>query len=82
MSQSEIAYLRTQIEREHEAACWARTGLAAGQLQHRFIHRRMREIDAHHQRLGTLIGEQASRHFVNEVFEKSPHQQNNEEAFA
>jgi hypothetical protein len=69
---SEVAALRAQIEREHEAACWALTGLAAGNLQHRFINRRMQCIDAHHERLTTLIGERASVQLVNQIFEKSP----------
>jgi hypothetical protein len=69
---SEVALLREQIRREHEAACWARTGLTSGNLQHRFINRRMQRIDAHHGRLATLVGEQESIHIVNQVFEQSP----------
>src|SRR5215469_12073696 len=71
MSQSEVTRLREQIAREHEAACWALTGLASGSLQHRFINRRMQRIDAHHKRLAGLIGEQASIQFVDQIFEKS-----------
>jgi hypothetical protein len=74
MPQSEVAHLREQIAREHEAACWALTGLASGSLQHRFINRRMQRIDEHHERLVLLIGEQASLKIVNQVFEKSPAQ--------
>jgi hypothetical protein len=72
MSHSEVARLRERIAREHEAACWALNGLAAGNLQHRFINRRMQRIDACHEHLARLIGEQASIHFMSQVFEKSP----------
>jgi hypothetical protein len=71
---SEVARLREQIEREHEAACWALTGLTSGNAQHRFINRRMQRIDAHHQHLAALVGEQESIQIVNQVFEQSPHQ--------
>ena len=69
---SEVAELRQRIEQEHEAACWALTGLASGNLQHCFINRRMQRIDTCHEHLARLIGEQASVQFVNQVFEKSP----------
>jgi hypothetical protein len=60
MSKSEVAHLREQITREHQAACWALTGLASGNLQHRFINRRMQRIDAHYECLNTLIGEETT----------------------
>jgi hypothetical protein len=71
-NRSEVALLREQIAREHEAACWALTGLTSGLLQHHFINRRMQRIDAHHERLAALIGEQESIQIVNQVFEQSP----------
>ena len=71
---SEIARLREQIAREHEAACWALTGLAVGTAKHWFITRRMERIGAHQQRLSALVGEQASVAFVTQVMEESPSQ--------
>lgn len=71
---SEVTALRARIEQEHQAACWALTGLASGMAQHHFINRRMQAIDRHHETLVTLIGEQASLAIVNEVFEQSPPQ--------
>jgi hypothetical protein len=72
---SEIARLREQIAREHEAACWALTGLAVGTAQHWFITRRMEHIGVHQQRLSELIGEQASMALVVAVMDDSPPQQ-------
>ncbi len=37
MAQTELMRLREQIAREHEAACWALSRLAAGTLQHRLL---------------------------------------------
>lgn len=71
---SEVARLREQIAREHEAACWALTGLAVGTAQHWFISRRMEHIGTHQQRLSELIGEQASMALVVAVLEESPPQ--------
>ena len=73
-TRSEIARLREQITREHEAACWARTGLAVGTAQHWFITRRMERIGEHQQQLSTLVGEQASIEFVTHLMEDSPPQ--------
>ena len=73
-TRSEIARLREQIAREHEAACWARTGLAVGTAQHWFITRRMERIGEHQQQLSTLVGEQESIAFVAYLMEKSPSQ--------
>ncbi len=70
----EVAHLREQIEREHEAACWALKGLASGTAQHRFINRRFQAIDAHHQRLNTLVGEKASIAIIATIMETSPEQ--------
>jgi len=72
---SEIARLREQITREHEAASWALTGLAVGTAQHWFITRRMERIGAHQQHLSELIGEQASMALVVAVMDESPPQQ-------
>ena len=71
---SEVARLRAQIAREHEAASWALTGLAQGTAQHWFITRRMERIGEHQQRLSALIGEQASIALIAAVMEKSPPQ--------
>ncbi len=74
MAQTEVMRLREQIAREHEAACWALSGLATGTLQHRFIDRRMRRIDVHVERLSCLVGEPVSTQMVNQVFTASPQQ--------
>ena len=75
---SEVARLRAQIAREHEAASWALTGLALGTAQHWFITRRMERIGEHQQRLSALIGEQASIELVAAVMESSPTQRSPE----
>lgn len=71
---SEVARLREQIVREHQAASFALTGLAVGTAQHRFITRRMERIGAHQERLSALIGEQASMEVLLEIMEQSPEQ--------
>jgi hypothetical protein len=63
-NQSEVAQLRERITREHQAAEWAMTGLAEGNLKHRFITRRMEQMGVHQQQLATLIGEEASMAMV------------------
>lgn len=73
-SGSEVARLRAQIEREHEAMCFALTGPAIGTAQHWFITRRMETIGEYQEQLATLIGEEASMALVVEVMEKSPEQ--------
>jgi len=69
---SEIARLRARITAEHEAACWAVTGLALGTAKHWFITRRMDRIGACQEQLATLVGKQASMAIVAEVLESSP----------
>jgi hypothetical protein len=59
-NQSEVARLRERIAREHQAAEWAMTGLAEGNLKHRFITRRLERMGVHQERLAALIGEEAS----------------------
>ncbi len=71
---SEIANLREQITREHEAACWALTGPTIGMAQHWFINRRMERIGVCQERLSTLVGEQESLALVTEIMEHSPAQ--------
>jgi hypothetical protein len=71
---SEIARLREQIAREHEAACWALTGSALGMAQHWFINRRMERIGVCQEQLATLVGEQESLALVTEIMEHSPSQ--------
>lgn len=74
-SRSEVAHLRAQIAREHQAASWARAGLADGTAKHRFITRRYNQIGGYQEQLAQLIGEQASIHLVIEILETSPAQQ-------
>lgn len=69
---SEVARLRARINAEHEAACWALTGLAVGTAQHWFITRRMERISTCQEQLAALVGKQASVAIVAEVLEASP----------
>lgn len=71
---SEVARLREQIAREHEAMCFAQTGLAIGAAKHRFISRRMERIGVYQERLSALVGEQASMEVLIEIMEQSPEQ--------
>lgn len=66
---SEVARLREQITREHEAANWALSGLADETTRHRFITRRMEQIGKHHDRLRLLIGERASTALMIHILE-------------
>src|SRR5258708_2554759 len=68
---SEIARLRDQIAREHEAACWARQGMAVGTAQHRFITRRYERIGICQERLAELMGEPNSLALVIQTLEDS-----------
>jgi hypothetical protein len=76
--QSEVAALRERITLEHEAACWALTGLAEGTSKHWFITRRMDRIGGYQERLAAIVGEKASMAIIAEVFESSPEQQREE----
>lgn len=76
-NQSEIARLRELIEREHQLACFARTGLHVGAAQHRFITRRMDRIGDYQERLASLIGEQAANEQIIQIMEQSPAQNQN-----
>lgn len=71
---SEVAWLRAQLEKEHECACFARSGLSVGTAQHWFITRRMQRMDSYQQRLSTLIGEQQSVEVIMDIMERSPTQ--------
>lgn len=68
---SEVARLREQIAREHEAACFALTSPALGTAQHWFISRRMERIGACQERLANLVGEPASMAIVTDALESS-----------
>jgi hypothetical protein len=78
---SEVARLREQIIREHEAACWALTGPTIGTAQHWFINRRLERIGACQEELTTLVGEQASLAMVTEIMEHSPTQRKEQELY-
>ncbi len=69
MSESEIARLRAQLEQEHAASVWALTGLSSGTAQHAFITARFRRMDACHQRLSELVGEEQATEVLCEVFD-------------
>ena len=69
MSESEIARLRAQLEQEHAASVWALTGLSSGTAQHAFITGRLRRMDACHQRLSELVGEEQATDMLCEIFD-------------
>jgi hypothetical protein len=71
-NQSEVAQLRERIAREHQAAEWAVTGLAEGNLKHQFITRRMEQMGVHQERLASLIGEEASMAMVCSILDAEP----------
>lgn len=71
MSQSEVARLRLQIERECEASWLALHGLTSGVAQHEVISSRLRRIDTYHEQLSTLIGDENATALVCEVFNRS-----------
>ncbi len=73
--QSEVARLREQIAREHEAACWAVRGPALGTARHWFITRRFERIGICQEKLAGLVGEQVSMAMVTDILEHSPAQQ-------
>jgi hypothetical protein len=70
MGESEIARLRAQLEREHDASVWALTGLASGTAQHAFITARFRRMDAYHKQLSELVGEEQATDVLCEVFDR------------
>ena len=70
MSESEIARLRAQLEREHEASVWALTGLASGTAQHAFITARFRRMDTYHKQLSELVGEEQATDVLCEIFDR------------
>ena len=72
MSKSEIADLRAQLEREHEASVWALTGLASGTALHAFITARFRNMDVYHKRLSELVGEEQATDVLCEIFDRKP----------
>ena len=72
MNESEIARLRAQLEREHEASVWALTGLASGTAQHAFITARFRRMDVYHKQLSELVGEEQATDVLREIFDRKP----------
>ena len=78
---SEVAQIREQITREHEAASWALTGPAIGTAQHWFISRRMERIGMYQERLATLVGEQVSLAMVMDIMEDSPMQKREQKSY-
>lgn len=55
MSQSEVARLKQQIQREYEAAQQALTGLSLGTARHAFIIARMENVQRAHEQLAALV---------------------------
>lgn len=66
---SEIANLRQRIAEEYEAAMRGLTGLALGSAKHQFITQRMEQIEAYHQTLQHLVGEQEATRMMAETLE-------------
>jgi len=56
MSQSEVARLKEQIQREYDAAQQALSGLASGTARHAFITAKMENVYCAHEQLITLVG--------------------------
>jgi hypothetical protein len=70
MSQSEVARLRAEIERQCEASWSALHGLAWGNAQHAFISARLHRVETCHQLLSGLIGDEQATEMVCEVFDR------------
>ena len=73
-TQSEIARLRAQIEREYEAAQMCKA-TAFGVAKHTFITARLERIGVHQAELARLVGEEESMAIVCTIFEGDPPQQ-------
>src|SRR5262249_16184561 len=71
MSQSEVARLRLQIERECEASWHALHGLTSGMAQHEIISSRLRRIDTYYGQLSMLIGDESATTVICEIFNQS-----------
>ncbi|HEU5376916.1 MAG TPA: hypothetical protein VFV38_15880 [Ktedonobacteraceae bacterium] len=56
VSTSEVSRLLAQIQSEQEAAQNGLTGLASGYARHAFVTARMNRIDALHQELKEMVG--------------------------
>ncbi|HLQ28612.1 MAG TPA: hypothetical protein VK140_05175 [Ktedonobacteraceae bacterium] len=67
---SEVARLLEQIELEYQAAQRALTGLAIVS-RHAFITARMENMEAHHQALEQLVGEEEAIKLLLETIENS-----------
>ena len=66
---SEIARLRQRITEEYEAALRGLNGFASGSARHQFITRRLEQIDAYHETLQHLVGEQEATRLMAETLE-------------
>ncbi|GER82314.1 hypothetical protein KTAU_09520 [Thermogemmatispora aurantia] len=64
MCESEVARLRSQIERELEAMQRGLYGLALGTARHEFIRRRMDYLGRYQQRLAGQVGEEQAIQLV------------------
>lgn len=71
MSESRIARLRQCIERDCEASWLALYGLASGCAQHEVISARLRRMDASHQSLSELIGDEQATEIVCEIYNRA-----------
>ena len=62
-SQSEIAQLRTQIEREIISMHLGLHGLAAGIAKHKFIEAKMHKLGIYQDQLATYVGKEQANQF-------------------
>lgn len=67
---SEVARLREQISLECRASRWALDCLSSGTAQHQFISARFKRMEAHHERLTELVGEEQAARMLCEVFDQ------------
>jgi HAMP domain-containing protein len=69
MNNSEVAYIRAQIQAEQESAHRALHSLAYGTAQHPFITARMERIGALHGALKEIVGEEQAAQILCETLE-------------
>lgn len=73
--QSEVAQLRQKIALECQASWRALYASNSGTARHDFIGARFRNIEAYHQRLTELVGEEEATSHLCEVYNDKANQQ-------
>ncbi|QBD79004.1 hypothetical protein EPA93_24665 [Ktedonosporobacter rubrisoli] len=69
MQESEVARVRQQIEEECEALHRALSGFAVAS-RHDIIHSRYKQLGNYQERLEKLMGEQAARETIVEIYQR------------